>query len=140
MNQAYLTDICKIFHTKTKYTSFPPPHGTFPKIFHIISHKKSLNKETEIVPCILSDHPGLLLDFNNNNNNNNNNNKNKKPRKPTYPLMSYAFVLPFTLNWKLTLIDCFCIPQTMAGRISPCPGCKLHPACYPPVVHSMSTG
>ena len=67
MNQTYLTDICKIFHTKTKYISFSPSHGIFPKIFHIISHLKSLNKETEIVPCILSDHPGLLLDFNNNN-------------------------------------------------------------------------
>jgi hypothetical protein len=117
MNQADLTDICKIFHSKTKYTSFPPPHGTFPEIFHIISHLKSFNKETEIVLCILSDHPGLLLDFNNNNKN-----KNKKPRKPTYPLMSYAFVFAFTVKWKLTLIDCFCIPQTMAGRISPCPG------------------
>lgn len=79
MNQAYLTDICKIFHTKTKYTSFPPPHGTFPKIFHIISHKKSLNKETEIVPCILSDHPGLLLDFNNNNKNTKTKAKGKNP-------------------------------------------------------------
>ena len=78
MNQADLTDICKIFHTKTKYISFSPSHGIFPKIFHIISHLKSLNKETEIVPCILSDHPGLLLDFNNNNN------KNKQKTQKTH--------------------------------------------------------
>jgi hypothetical protein len=89
MNQADLTDICKIFHTKTKYTSFSPPHGTFPKITHIISYLKSLNKETEIVPCILSDHPGLLLGFNNNNikkTKNKNKNKNKKNQKTHIPI------------------------------------------------------
>lgn len=73
INQMDLTDICKIFHTKTKeYTSFSPPHGTFSKIDDIISHKTRLNKEIEILPCIVSDHPGLLLDFNDNNNDNRN--------------------------------------------------------------------
>jgi hypothetical protein len=52
------------------------PHGTFSKIDHIIGHKTSLNiyKNIEIVPCILSDHHGLRLIFNNKINN----------RKPTF--------------------------------------------------------
>ena len=47
------------------------PHSTFSKIDHIIGHKTGLNryKNIEIVPCILSDHHGLLLIFNNNINN-----------------------------------------------------------------------
>ena len=45
------------------------PHGIFDKIDHINSHKTSFNrnKNTEIIPCILSDHHGLI--FNNNINN-----------------------------------------------------------------------
>jgi hypothetical protein len=44
---------------------------TFSKIDHIIGHKTSLNiyKNIEIVPCILSDHHGLRLIFNNKINN-----------------------------------------------------------------------
>ena len=47
------------------------PHDTFSKIDHIIEHKTGLNryKIIEIVPCILSDHHGLTLIFNNNINN-----------------------------------------------------------------------
>jgi hypothetical protein len=63
--------------SKTKgYTFFSAPHGTFSKIDHIIGHKTNLNryKNIEIVPCILSDHHGLRLMFNNNINN----------RKPTF--------------------------------------------------------
>ena len=39
------------------------PHGIFDKIDHINSHKTSFNrnKNTEIIPCILSDHNGLRL-------------------------------------------------------------------------------
>jgi hypothetical protein len=44
-------------------------HGTFSKTDHIIGHKK-----IEIIPCIVSDHHGLWLVFNNDKNN----------RKPTY--------------------------------------------------------
>ena len=46
------------------------------KINHIIGHKTSLNryKKIEIIPCILSDHHGLRLVFNNS----------KNYRKPTY--------------------------------------------------------
>ena len=76
MKQMDLTDIYRTFYPKTKgYTFFSAPHGTFSKI-DIISHKTSLNiyKNIEIVPCILSDHHGLRLIFNNKINN----------RKPIY--------------------------------------------------------
>ena len=72
MKQMDLTDIYRTFYPKTKgYTFFSAPHGTFSKIDHIISHKTGLNryKNIEIVPCILSDHHGLRLIFNNNINN-----------------------------------------------------------------------
>jgi exonuclease III len=77
MEQMDLTDIYRTFYPKTKgYTFFSAPHGTFTKIDHIIGHKTGLNKykNTEIIPCILTDHHGLRLTFNNNINN----------RKPTY--------------------------------------------------------
>ena len=72
-----LKDIYRTYHPKTKeYTFFSAPHGTFSKIDHIIGHRRSLNryKKTEIFPCILSDHHGLRLVFNNN----------KDNKKPTY--------------------------------------------------------
>jgi exonuclease III len=73
INQIDLTDIYRIFHPNTKeYTFFSAPHETFPKTDHILSHKASLNrlkKNIEITLCILSDHHGLNLDFNNNINN-----------------------------------------------------------------------
>ena len=50
---------------------FSAPHGTFSKIDHIVCHKTSLNryKKIEILPCILSDHYGLRMLFNNNKDN-----------------------------------------------------------------------
>jgi exonuclease III len=78
MNQMVLTDIYRTFHCKTEeYIYFSTPHGTFSKIDHIIGHKTTLNgyKKIEIIPCILSDHYGLRLVFNNSKNN----------RKTTYP-------------------------------------------------------
>jgi exonuclease III len=72
MKQMDLTDIYRTFYPKTKgYTFFSAPHGTFSKNDHIIGHKSGLNryKNTEIIPCILSDHHGLRLIFNNNINN-----------------------------------------------------------------------
>jgi exonuclease III len=69
MKQMGLTDIYRTFYPKTKgYTFFSVPHGTFSKIDHIIHHKTGPNryKNVEIVPCILSDHNGLRLIFNNN--------------------------------------------------------------------------
>jgi hypothetical protein len=72
IKQMYLTYMNRTFYPKTKgYTFFSAPHGTFSKIDHIIGHKTGLNryKSIEIVPCILSDHHGLRLIFNNNINN-----------------------------------------------------------------------
>jgi exonuclease III len=77
MKQMNLTDIFRTFYPKTKkYTLFSAPHGTFSKTDHIIGHKTGLirYKKIEIISCILSDHHGLRLIFNNNINN----------RKPTY--------------------------------------------------------
>jgi hypothetical protein len=77
MNQIDLTDIYRTFYPKTKgYTFFSAPYGTFSKIDHIIGQKTGLNryKNIEIIPCILSDHHGLRLIFNNNIN----------KRKPTF--------------------------------------------------------
>jgi hypothetical protein len=68
MNQVDLTDIYKTFHPKAKeYTFFSAPHDTFPKINHIVGYKTTLNryKKIEIILCILSDHHGLRLVFNN---------------------------------------------------------------------------
>ncbi|KAL6093658.1 hypothetical protein STEG23_011038 [Scotinomys teguina] len=50
-----------------EYTYFSAPHGTFSKIDHILGHKTNLNryKKIETTSCILSDHYGLKLDFNN---------------------------------------------------------------------------
>jgi hypothetical protein len=47
------------------------PQGTSSKIDHIIGQKTGLKryKNIEIIPCILSDHHGLRLIFNNNINN-----------------------------------------------------------------------
>ena len=70
-------DFYRTFHPKTKeYNFFSVPHVTFSKINHIMGLKASLNiyKKIEILPCILSDHHGLRLVFNNNKNN----------KKPTY--------------------------------------------------------
>jgi hypothetical protein len=67
-----LTDIYRTFYHKTKgYIFFSAPYGTFSKTDHIIGHKTGLNryKNIEIVLCILSDHRGLMLIFNNNINN-----------------------------------------------------------------------
>jgi hypothetical protein len=71
-----LTDICRTFYPKRKGYNFSSSNGTSSKIDHIISHKTGLNryKNIEIFPCILSDHHGLRLIFNNSINN----------RKPTY--------------------------------------------------------
>jgi hypothetical protein len=59
------------FIKKKVYAFFSGPHGTSSKIEHIIAHKTGLNtyKNIEIIPCILSDHHGLRLIFNNNVNN-----------------------------------------------------------------------
>ena len=68
MHQLELIDIYRTYHPKTKeYTFFSAPHSTYSKIDNIIGHRTSLNryKKIEILPCILSDHHGLRLIFNN---------------------------------------------------------------------------
>ncbi|KAL6092740.1 hypothetical protein STEG23_032596 [Scotinomys teguina] len=68
MEQMDLIDIYRTFHpTKKEYTFFSAPHGTFSKIDHILGHKTNLNRYKNIgtTSCILSDHYGLKLDFNN---------------------------------------------------------------------------
>jgi exonuclease III len=67
-----LIDIYRTFYPTTKgYTYFSVLRGTSSKIDHIIGHKRGLHryKNIEIIPCILSDHHGLRLIFNNNINN-----------------------------------------------------------------------
>jgi len=63
-----LRDIYRTFYPKKGYAFFSPPHGTFSKTDYIISHKTGLNryKMIEIIPCIISDHDGLKLVYNNN--------------------------------------------------------------------------
>ena len=70
MTQMDLTDIYRIFHPNTKEYNFSAPHGIFSKTDHIFSNKANLNKykKVEITLCILSDHHGLKLEFNNNTN------------------------------------------------------------------------
>jgi hypothetical protein len=71
MKQMNLSDIYKTLYPKTKgYAFFSAPHGTLFKL--IISELKTgLNKynNIEIIPCILLDHHGIRLIFNNNINN-----------------------------------------------------------------------
>jgi hypothetical protein len=72
MNQVDLTDFYRTFHPKAKEYTFSAPHGTFSKTDHIIGHKTGLirYKKTEIIPCILLDHPRLSLVLNTNKHNN----------------------------------------------------------------------
>jgi hypothetical protein len=77
MKQMDLTDIYRTFYYKTNgYVFFSALHCSFSKIDHIVGHKTGLNryKNIEIVPCIILDHHGLRLIFNNNINN----------KKPTF--------------------------------------------------------
>jgi hypothetical protein len=74
MKQMDLIDIYRTLYPKTKgYTIFSVPHGTSSKIDHIIGHKTGLNryKNIEIIPCILANHKGKSLIFNNSINNRN---------------------------------------------------------------------
>jgi hypothetical protein len=77
MKQMDLTDIYRAFYPIAKgYNFFSAPHVTLSKTDHIIGHKTGLNrhKNTEIIPCVLSDRHGLRMIFNNNISN----------RKPTF--------------------------------------------------------
>jgi hypothetical protein len=98
MKEMDLTDIYRTFYPKTKGYTFSAPHGTFSKTDHIIGHKTGLNrhKNIEIIPCILSDHHGLRLIFNNNINN----------RKPT-----------FTWKLKNTLLNDTLVKEEIRKRL-----------------------
>jgi hypothetical protein len=66
-----LADVYRIFHpTSAQYIFFSAAHGTFSKIDNILGHKARLSKykKIEILPCILSDHNALKLEFKNKNN------------------------------------------------------------------------
>jgi exonuclease III len=91
VNQKDLTDIYRTFHPKRKKKSFfSAPHGTFSIIEHIIGHKTTLNiyKKIEIIPCILLDHHGLRLVFNDS----------KNYRKYTYTWKLNNYLLSVNLN------------------------------------------
>jgi hypothetical protein len=66
-----LADVYRIFYaTSAQYAFFSAAHGTFFKTDHILGHKASFSKykKIEIMPCVLSDHNALKLEFNNKNN------------------------------------------------------------------------
>jgi hypothetical protein len=65
-----LAEVYRIFHpTSAQYTLSSAAHRTFSKIDHILGHKASLSKykKIEMIPCSLSDHNALKLEFSNNN-------------------------------------------------------------------------
>jgi hypothetical protein len=68
MNQMDLTDIYRTFHPKAKEYTFSAPHSIFSKTDHMLCHKTGLNryKKTKIIPCILTDHHGIMLVLNTN--------------------------------------------------------------------------
>ena len=69
LNQMDLTDIYRIFHPNRKeYTFFSAAHGTFSKIDHKLGNKPNFHRYKKILvtTCVLSDHHGLKLEFNNN--------------------------------------------------------------------------
>jgi endonuclease/exonuclease/phosphatase family metal-dependent hydrolase len=61
-----LTGVYRVLHTaRAQYTFCSAGHRTFSKIDRILGHKASFirYKETEINPCILSDHNTIKLEF-----------------------------------------------------------------------------
>lgn len=57
----------RTLYPTTKYTFFSRAHGKFPRIYHILGCKASLNtfKRIEVVQNILSDHSKIKLEINN---------------------------------------------------------------------------
>ena len=69
LNQMDLTDIYRTLHPNRKeYTFFSAAHGTFLKIDHILGNKANFHRYKKILvtTCVLSDHHGLKLEFDNN--------------------------------------------------------------------------
>lgn len=59
-----LTDIYRTFHSRaTAFTFLSGAYGIFSKIYHILSHKSSLNKynNTEIIPVVFFHYNGMKL-------------------------------------------------------------------------------
>ena len=70
LTQIDLTDIYSTFYPHTmEYTLFSASNGTFSENDHILGHKANLNRNKRIgvTPCVLSNHHGLKLEFNNTN-------------------------------------------------------------------------
>jgi hypothetical protein len=54
MNNMDKEDIYSVLHPKEIiYTFFSAGQGTFSNIDHFLGHKVHLNKNTEVIPCIL---------------------------------------------------------------------------------------
>ncbi|KAL6089506.1 hypothetical protein STEG23_029452 [Scotinomys teguina] len=70
-------ELLQLINTFSNVAVYKHPMELFPKIDHILGHKTNLNRYKNIgtTSCILSDHYGLKLDFNNI----------KNYRKPTVP-------------------------------------------------------
>jgi hypothetical protein len=68
IDQMDLVNVYRIFHPAfAQYTFFSTADGTFSKINDILGHKASFSKYKKIekIPCILSGHNALKLEFNN---------------------------------------------------------------------------
>lgn len=62
-----LTDIYRTFHSRaTAFTFLSGAYEIFSKIYHILSHKSSLNKfnNTEIIPVVFFHYNGMKLGIN----------------------------------------------------------------------------
>ena len=69
--QIDLVNIYRAFHPNTKeYTFLSKYYATFSQTNHVLDHKTKNQQieKIEIIPCILSDHHWLKLEFNNNTN------------------------------------------------------------------------
>ena len=67
LEQMDLIGIYRTLHPKAAgYTFFSSAHGTFSRIDHILSHKKSLSKfkKIEILTTNFSHHKGIKLEIN----------------------------------------------------------------------------
>ena len=66
LDEMELIDIFRTFHPNAEHTVFFSAHGTFSRIYHILSHKSNLSefKTIEIISSIFSDYNAKRLDIN----------------------------------------------------------------------------
>ena len=68
LEQMNLTDIYRTFYPATEdYTFFSRPHGTFFRLYHMLSHTMNLHKfflKIEIISNIFSDYNIMRLELN----------------------------------------------------------------------------